>query len=472
MKNYSKKKVAGILEISAIALLTAALIIMFAEYCRLVQSASVYYKNENTDIFRENIHLSGSENMQPLGLLSPVFIGISSEKKLAPTDAAIKKQLISDAKPFILGVFSDVSTVMEFSSEKAKNDYLEQSVYNKDYLYLSFIENIPANAFIPAISGNAIENAYHAFGVKELFICCDNNGMLSGTAIDDNGNIASLSVREQTSLSFDTLRAYINSDGMSEFEFTSAGNKMYPVYTSSVSTFNIAAYNNSGGFLESDSENLSGVLKAFGFNPNGTRFYRTGNSYVTYVEDIGELRISSSGDITYSPTGSGISLAELCGKTKKTYSFEDKISAAYNIISKLDKNYYGGYANLIINTVVYDGENLTVSMIYSADGIPIDSETPAASLIFGENFLVSAQVNARSFTKLGSTYSDIPQKLLFVFSSQNFLDSALPRSFIPVYTQNDVDAVYNAKYAFIYDSENAVNTLTAVNNLMQKRGIG
>ena len=138
----------------------------------------------------------------------------------------------------------------------------------------------------------------------------------------------------------------------------------------------------------------------------------------------------------------------------------------------MDKNYYGGYANLIINTVVYDGENLTVSMIYSADGIPIDSETPAASLIFGENFLVSAQVNARSFTKLDSTYSDIPQKLLFVFSSQNFLDSALPRSFIPVYTQNDVDAVYNAKYAFIYDSENAVNTLTAVNNLMQKRGIG
>lgn len=439
-------------ELCIIAVLTAALLAMFAMYCFLINTP--VQEKRGSDINDFVFSVSAEIEQNHLGLLSPGFIGVVSEKKIAPQTADARNSLLNDARPFMTEVFSDVSTVLEFSSDEARKDYLDKNVYSAgEYLYISLVREIPAGAIVPAISGGgSAESSYrpHAFAVKDVFVFCDSAGALSGVAVDTDGKVAQLTVRDRTALSFDILRSYENNDGMAEFEFVDFGEKKYPVFSSSVARTNLAAYNNSGDFPDVGSDTFSDILKAFGFNPNSTRFYRAGDSSVTYVEEIGDLCIYPDGNIEYSSVGEGVNLSELCGKQKEVYSFEDKAFAACGIISGLDRRYYGGDAAISLHSVLYDGEKLSFLFTYSADGAEIEGDL-AAELVFAGNSLVSARVDAQCFIRLDSTYSDIPQKLLLVFALQNHeIGMPSPISFFPFYTRGDMDAVYNAKYALSY----------------------
>lgn len=449
-----RKSAAVFFERLLIVLLFCALVVMFASYSILKSAASYTGLPLLDDSERRIIFGDGSvADQSSLGLLSPDFVGISFGTPLAPVDPAVREALLSEIRPFLLGVFSDIGTALEFSSDDARSAYFEKVLdEHGSYIYLSFSEELPAAAILPACGGGTGTGAGRAFGVKDLFIFCDPSGSLSGLCLDDGGGLALLTVREKTSLTFDSIYAYETVDGMQAFEFLPFGGRNYPVFSTSVSTANLAAYTNSGELPSDFFQKVSNVLDAFGFNPNGTRFYRTGSSSVTYVEAAGELRFSNGWNVTYSSTGSGgVHLSELCGKQKEIYSFEDKISAAYRIVTSLDRRAFGGDAQLCLRSVGYDDEKLTLRFVYSADGISVD-DRPAAELVFGDSALLSATVRAQSFLKLESSYSDVPQKLLFAFAYPDFDPENPPISFFRAYTRTDGDAVYNAKYAFFYAS--------------------
>lgn len=456
MKKTRKELAAAFIEISLILILSVALIVMFAAYCKL-RNSSQYSELPEFDFRNETS--SGAEitdENATLGLLSPNFVGIVTDKMLAPADIASRNKLLSDIKPFLLSVFSDVSTLIEFSDNTARKDYIARNLYYaKDYIYLEFSREIPASAIVPAITGKTLGSVYHAFNVKDLFIFCDSSGAISGAAIDENGNVATLTVRDRTSLSFETLRAYENAGGMKKFEFGVFEDKKYPLYTTSVSRNNLSAYNNSGDFLSSGAQDAKNILSAFSLNSNTTRFYRTGNNAITFVEDNGELKITSAGDITYTSSGSGIPLSSLCVSQNEMFSFEDRISAAYNIISRLDRSYFGDAAYLALTSVTYDQKTfeMTLEFSYCYGGVYISSRNNyVARFVFDKDSLVFADVSAKTFSISENTFTDIPQRLLFLFSTADFDKQNPPLAFTPVYKQDTDTAEYNAKYAFVYTS--------------------
>lgn len=452
MNTNNKKLTLKIIEFVLIFLLSAAMIAMFVSFCMLKNSSSysgipdVDYRNSDIN-FVDNIKVP-SENV--LGLISPSFAGFSGDKKISPVTPEAESQFYNTIRPYITEVFSDISTILEFSSDDKRNAYIEDSIYSREAIYLEFPYELPASTIYPALTGKTLDNIYHSFNVKKLFIFCTDNGTLSGAALDNDGNVATLTVRNRSFLTFDVLRNFENYDGMKEFDFVTHGDRKYAVMTSSVSRFNIVAYTNNGDFLSAGSGNSGTILSAMGFNPNGTHYYRSGEDSVTYVEDTGEISITSSGDISYTKTGNGIELSRFTEKHKDSYSFEDKISAAYHIFSGLDREFFGGYAYPALTCVTYDSETgfLMLDFSYFADGIAIDGETDCARLVFDKNALVSAQISAGSYIRAASSFSDIPQKLLFVFSSQSLESS--PHSFMPVYTL-DGDGLYKAKFAFVFE---------------------
>lgn len=453
MDKIRKKHLFGAIEISAIAILTAALIIMFAGYCVLISSSSS--ESGADSLYADSIFASFDGEEKNERLITPSFIGLKRDKMLAASTPDAKNELLREISPFISELFSDVSTTLEFSSQDSAYDHIENEISNRgDYIYLSFPCDIPASAVCTLMGTESAKEQSHPFSLKELYIFCDENGALSGLCTDKNGNAATLNVRSRTSLSFESLERTVNeNEGMKEFDFAVSGNKKYPVFNGSVANFNIAAYNDTEGNVLEAPVALNGILSAFGFDPNNTRFFRSGNA-VTYVEQFGELSVTDSGDVLYTREAEGLPLSKLCGKIKDSYSFADKISAAYNIIASLDKEIYGGYASLSIDGVGYEEGELILTFCYNADGIKIDDGKNAAELRFGNDSLAYAKVSAKKYMPLNNVYSDIPQKLLFtLYKKELETKKTLPYSFLPVYTVSDSEGVFVAKYAFVYDSE-------------------
>lgn len=456
MNDKRKTLAVKIIDMALIFILAASTIAMFIGYNIIKNSTSYSSLPEfdfrtSGDLFIESDNELYSES--ELELISPCFVGFVGSRNVTPVLPSVRHQFLAEVRPFLLSVLSDISTLIEFSSETARTDYIRENIYEKDsYIYFEFENELPASAIYPAVSGKTLENVYHAFGVKKLFVFC-NDGFVSGIALDSDGRVATLTERDKTALSFDVLSSYTEADGMADFEFMNYNLQYYAVIRESVSRPDLVAYNNSGDFLLKNSDNAATILNAFGFNPNGTRFFTTEDS-ITYVEEKGDLIISESGDILYTETDGGIDISALSGIKKESYSFEDKIVAAHDILGNLDRQFFGGYADLSLSDISYDDKeaSLCLDFEYCTNGIRIqNNESPAARLIFKQNSLVYASVTARAFSLFQTSYTDIPQKLLYIFASGDFEKEAPPQSFVPVYTEKD--NVYSAKYAFIYSKD-------------------
>ena len=85
------------------------------------------------------------------------------------------------------------------------------------------------------------------------------------------------------------------------------------------------------------------------------------------------------------------------------------------------------------------------------NGVSIDDVRDAASFTFGENALLSATVSCRTFMLLESTFGDIPGRLLFaVTAAEQSEADGIPIAFSPVYTRDEPEAAYTARYAFLF----------------------
>ena len=457
-KKRTREKLAAYCELTLLFLLTAALIVMFTQYC-LLKNRGHYGGLPLLDAMHSNFSdYSDTVGEKKTSFLTPSFIGVFSDgKKVAPKDFETREELVRDSRPFILALFGGnaFSSRPEFSSDAAKEAYLERELYgNANAVYITFPDEIPAAAIYPLLTGKSFGEEKEAYGVRELFIFCGDGGTVGGAALDRDGELTVLTVSDRTTLSFDTFSAYLGKEGMTEFSFARLENtaRRYAVLNSSVTTPNLAAYNASGDFLTQGSGDVETILGSFGFNVNSTRFFVTRNSYITYVEDSGELRISSEGNITYTGiSGGGIPVSTLCARQTATGSFSDKVCAAYTVLQSLNPTQYGGCADFCMTSASYKDGKLTLNFSYVTNGVSIDDVRDAASFTFGENALLSATVSCRTFMLLESTFGDIPGRLLFaVTAAEQSEADGIPIAFSPVYTRDEPEAAYTARYAFLF----------------------
>ncbi len=453
MKNTNKDRAKSILLYLAVAVLFATTIFMFAEYCILKNSSSYSKLPELSTSDSVFLDYSDNGDIKNSSLITPSFIGIVSGKKFSPMFDITREEILQQIIPFVSELFLSESKILEFSSDDERTEYADREIYSKNsFVYLAFSEQIPGSAIYPALTGKTLDSIYHSFGVKELFIFCDNLGNLSGAALDCNGNIAELKARSRSSLSFDDLTAYDSTHGMVLFDFADIHGKKYPVFEKSVSVSSALTYTETRDFLTENSDDASVILEAFGFNPNGTRFYRTRNSSITYVENRGELRISSEGDISFTAFSEGVPLSEILSKQSEHYSFEDKIGAAKKILSSLDETVFGMSAKISLTDLVFDKRTglLSMSFSYFFDGIMISEYENSIQLVFSDSALVSAQLDAVSFVRSEKNIRMIPQKLLFALESANLSANSLPHSFLPVYVKDKSSGEFLPDFAFSY----------------------
>ena len=453
MKHSRRKTAATVIEIAAMIILTVILAVMFAWYCFLKNTSSVSTATVSEHSFLQ-VKAPDTEDAvsESPDILAPSFIGIvMNGKQYTPVSSQAREAVMKDIKPFLLEAFSDLSTPAYFSTDALKFDYIGNIIAeNTDYIHLSFAQEIPAGSIVPMLGGYTLDDIFHAFNVKDLLIFCTNDGQISAIAVDNDLNMTSLSVRRKSSLSFEPFLNFENTHGVAKYEYILYNNKNFPVIRSSVAFSNLAAYNYSGDFTD-NAEAVSTVLDTFGFNPNSTSSYHDENG-ITFVEALGEISLLSDGSISYSASGNGIPLSNFCDSVKSVYSAEEKMISARNIISSLDRNVFGRDAVLSLYSASHSDGLFTLKFSYTLDGMTIDDAKNSATLVFDDDSLIFADIRAKGYAALDSTFTDIPQKLLFVFSTATATkNSKTPLGFSPVYSLASDGNVYNARFALLYD---------------------
>ncbi len=459
MKNTPKHKFRNAIsaaESALIVLLFASLIFMFAQYCILNNAnapSSLPKLSENDG----GVFFAPGEDSQNLSesLIMPAFVGYSvNGENFSPNlhDGDYEK-FMSLSQPFIKNVFSDISTILEFSSDTAGSEYIDSLTANSNYLYFLFPTELPAAAFVPSFTGEAQEEIFHSFNVRELYIFCDESGNLSGAVTGSDGSIATLTVQNKVNLSFENFSQFTNLSDSNKFEFASIAGEKKPVYSYSVAINDILEYNDTGDFTLDSPEGVSNALTAFGFNPNGTRFYKsTSDGSLTYVQEQGVLSVSTAGDILYSSSGGGMHLSEFLNLERSSYSFSEKICAAHRIINSLDKALYGKDASLCLTDISYSDGSLVLDFCYAVSGVRFEGR--AARFIFSDSALTYASVTRNTYKRLSDTSRDIPQKLLVAIYLDRFSDSKRVQggSFVSVYTSTDTTdegTLYSSRFALL-----------------------
>ena len=462
MKNTPNLNFRSIISASqsvAIVLLFSTLIFMFAQYC-ILNNASAPSSLPKLSEKDGGVFFAPSDTEVSGALITPVIAGFcNGERTVSPSvHNGDYEKFVRLSIPFVKAVFSDISTLLDFSSESARAEYISDLTRGKSFLYFHFGNDLPAAAFYPSYAGDAQEDIFHSFNLRELYILLD-GGSISGVARDSLGNIATLSVQDKVSLSFDSFSALLSSSFSNSLKFESVSGISLPVFESSVTTSKLFEYNTTGDFTQDNAEGVENALSAFGFNPNGTRFYKSStDGSLTYVQEQGELSVTVQGDIEYTSSGNGMPLSEFLDRQRNIYSFSEKICSAYNIVNSLDKALYGKDASLCLSSVSYKEELLTLEFSYMVSGIPFSLE-PAAVFTFSDTSLVSASVTRKSISRLANTGSDIPQKLLLAIYAPQIEDKAYlaQGAFIPVYTKEtgvEGGNIFSAKYAFVTASDN------------------
>lgn len=455
-----RRKRYSFIETACIAVLVVALIVLFAQYC-LLKNVGNYGGLPKLDARHGDFAAYTSTAEKDDSFIFPAFIGVVSDgQKLAPSDLSTRSELVRTVRTYVLNLFSGNAYRPEFASESAKTAYIDRELYGSERcVYILFPSEVPSASIYPLLTGNSFVSSRESYSIRELFVFCSERGVISGAAVDSEGTVTVLTGAERTALTFDSLSAYLNNEGMTSFSFVSWENRRYAVYNGSVARPTLSVTIPEDDYLSSGSNRTAAVLQSFGFSPNNTRRYITrqssSNASVTYVEDMGELQIDEKGNVRYwSPAGGGIPIALLCDRQTAVGSFEDKVCAAYHVLRKLDPQQFGGYASFCLTSASYADSRLTLRFSYTADGIVIRENENAAEFVFDNDSLVAASLLAHVYEAHEETYGDIPQRLLFAVSYAGAEEQVPPRDFAAVYTKDETDGIYRARYAFSYVSGN------------------
>ncbi len=319
-----------------------------------------------------------------------------------------------------------------FSDSSLAFEYADGIFAGSNKLYCEFAKPLPLAAIAVFF-----ENTYNdSILYKESFFAkfmiltsageADGNGGVCLYIVDEKGNV--ITAVPQTALMFNSsLLSDPEALGLAKVQPTivDAARKngllgYVPVFERTIvrSPIYKEAFSDYFG-IQTDSAIVSGILSAFGMNPNNTNRFTDADGTVGFVETSGQLEVTLDGVISFeADADDGISLSKLIGYVpegvkENGYSFEEKVAAACAVLEALDTKMLGGDAEPVLENAAYESESgLTwFGFSYHMDGIDIENGREYdAVLAFGDTSLVKATVYAEIYSDTGDKYTDIPQK--------------------------------------------------------------
>lgn len=417
----STKAVVNTLQNILIFMLVASLLMLFGVYVYTENSGA----SANLPPFPENhMHLISKEAQWATksgssAYVSPSFTAFTTDGMTY--GGYFEKGVIWTEFERILSLLSSSDVKKEEFANKAEAfEYIDELFSSENMMYCEFAK--PLSLMSVAVF---FENTYNdsliykeSFFVKYMLMLSGSHEEAWLALISENGEV--VTVKPQTAFKIgENFAELIPDKSISGVEFVlvdEARNDGHVGYVPVFTTLKNLPVIEEKGFsslydIRPDSPAVATIVSAFGMNPNNTNRYFSPMG-TGFVESAGQLNISTDGHIRFScDVDGGVHISKLIGHN--AISFSDTVSAVCSILDSFDKGILGNDARLVLERVLYDGDNDRVSfeLAYYVGGIRIDSDRDAdAVLVFSDTALVEASVYAGAYYVTEESYGDYLQK--------------------------------------------------------------
>lgn len=359
-------------------------------------------------------------------LISPVFMGFKVGKQHSSSlfSQSARQKLKTISNPYIIKLFSGTAKQMDFANQAQKDVYFEDLENLECYIVLSFYNDIPAAAVLPAIAKDyERKNTNFVFEFSRLFIYPDKNGNIEAAAISSGNEVNILTPLEPVPFNSSELEAYNDSEEFTSFTFKPNAVGI-PLYDKSidVNLYSVSSTINLEYYKELDNKSNS-FLDIFSINDSLVRRFTTrDDTILNFVDSSNELNINNQGQITYKSYENGVNLSEYLGyypEANNEYTFSDKIASVKKLVDLLYNDVIGTDTTLSITKLDYNlsDKTLEVGLKYFCNGIVMTQNESDVVLKITGNYLTSASILALDCKSEAQNITLMPQVIF---------DSVLP----------------------------------------------
>ncbi|MBE6632364.1 MAG: hypothetical protein E7623_06665, partial [Ruminococcaceae bacterium] len=409
------------LKIAAIAVLFCSAVVLAGLY--IVRTLDLNQRNEfslNEMMVTVNDNSEGLKNFDSAYVM-PEFIGYKNGEIKHGTfvNEDLLPELFATITPYItngLGNNYECNALSEEDGTHILKDILD----SRFYVYAKFSSELPSSFIYSFCTEKAVVSIKDlakgpSVGVRDLFIKLIS---IDGTnygyemlVIDSEGSYFIYTPVSESPIYFDVakINAYDVNTAMQNFDFFCeaetelnhlAVDGLFLLTDGKEKTQIISVENVDSSFFESE-ENSYLLLDSMGLNTEKMNAYNDGDDLV-YIDNHGTVRIGRDGIVSYkaSDERSAISLSGFLNyeNYSGTYSIIEHALASQSFVESVRKrsgSVFGGEAELKLDRVYFDSENLYVEYGYYFKNVPVyvrEEKKLAFKLCMRDGKLIGAEL--------------------------------------------------------------------------------
>lgn len=449
MKRSGKKEIRSGVLFAVAAVLLVALIVLVCILIFVVSGSTL-----RGDSFDIDMITPGGGDYDISGVFIPEFVGISSEgrREGVSTPENIVADLYGSISPTVAYILSEGEVRVADTDEWNSFARLDGSIYIKLHSSLPMI-------VVGLFAGERNLSKIAAADVYEMFVIpySETSGEMSLAVRSTGGDVFICSVSEPRTFLTDADMANLMttySSSLVRFEFAAGSIETLeytePVCLEGIEANNIIVSNNTAPMVFSTPFYINSLLDTFGMNPDKATEQESEGGRA-FVDHVAVLYVRASSFEYRATADGGIMLRDITGAAGDVADIAEYIRATVAIfeqIKKISVNFTGGDAGTYISSVSsVDGE-VTVTLEYAFDNIPLAGADPAIRTVFKDGRLTETDVYTLSVRRKGSRSTTIPE---WSFAEHIGKRGIAPRSIGAVYkadfTAESVRVEWSAKVA-------------------------
>lgn len=399
-KNSCFTDPAGITSIILLVILLVALTVSML--CTVIQNTDSTEQFDPLDLASEKKDVSPYSGH----FLIPEFIGIKSGSRNGGlySSGDTVADIYSTISPFI-------SSVMCQDNRTDADDTLWRELSGQNaFIYMRYHYELPACAvrvFADMSSANE-SGALPSGSVYEMIIPAYSANEGGRIAVRDSaGNVSVYKGESRTVITSEdmskTLRSYRTAFNAFSFTETEAS-PTCPLINGIVETRNMIITEGTAGLILNSTSELSGLLSVFSLNTNKLlSTHDEDDGTLGYVDSEGAVYVRDTYFEYTAASDSGIEIDELTGSSEMTAANIVSASLAMiNKLTKLNSNYTGGDAGMVLSSLSAEDGKVKISFAYTFDNLRILGGIPAFTAEYENGFLKSAVLYTVAARKLDS----------------------------------------------------------------------
>lgn len=345
------------------------------------------------------------EDTDVSGYLLPEFIGLTVSGKQLGVSASY--YLISELYELLAPTIGQALTTAVPLAQEMDDDTWNSYTSAETSVYVRYHSELTDG--VVALFAGRTQNLRFRDGVREIFILPSREETVVAIRSAAGEVIQYLLPGYMTSVSANEISRFVRSygGGMTSFLFNEETYPSLawtePICTDAIQTRNLIMTDSTAGLLQNSSGERETLLRLFGFNPDKLlNVHEEADGSSSYYDTEGILYLRrSSFEYRRSSGDTGLDINDILGGSSAgngstaeiLKSYVQAAVLLYENLAKINRNYTGGDADLLLRSMTSAAGEVTLEFQYVIDNIPIADDRAAYRITFSGGRVLHAELH-------------------------------------------------------------------------------